>query len=111
MNVRGGGGYTYMIGLSKKERFTEEAGVLMLTEALKTSYAEAAFGIRFTIEAENKSFLSRLVYVYESKQESSTCKFKKELVNMRGYLGTFLRTEKQKPHRASYYPVPFWHKG
>lgn len=31
-----------MMGLEKHERFTEEAEVLMLTEALKTSYAEAA---------------------------------------------------------------------
>ena len=31
-----------MLGLDKNERFTEEAEVLMLTEALKTSYAEAA---------------------------------------------------------------------
>ncbi len=39
-------GYTYlleeMLALGKHERFTEEAEVLMLTEALKTSYAEAA---------------------------------------------------------------------
>ena len=31
-----------MMGLSKHERFTEEAEVMMLTEALKTSYSEAA---------------------------------------------------------------------
>lgn len=31
-----------LIGLSKNERFTEEAEVLLLTEALKTSYKEAA---------------------------------------------------------------------
>ena len=40
------GGYTHlledMIGLSKNERFTEEAETVMLTEALKTSYQEAA---------------------------------------------------------------------
>ena len=40
------GGYTSllskMLGLDKNERFTEEAEVMMLTEALKTSYAEAA---------------------------------------------------------------------
>ena len=40
------GGYTYlleeMIGLERHERFTEEAEVLLLTEALKTSYYEAA---------------------------------------------------------------------
>ena len=31
-----------MMGLSKHERFTEEAEVMMLTEALRTSYSEAA---------------------------------------------------------------------
>ena len=31
-----------LIGLSKNERFTEEAEVILLTEALKTSYMEAA---------------------------------------------------------------------
>ena len=40
------GGYTYlleeMIGLGKRERFTEAAEVAILTEALKTSYREAA---------------------------------------------------------------------
>lgn len=40
------GGYVYLLeellGLGRHERFTEEAEVMMLTEALKTSYAEAA---------------------------------------------------------------------
>ena len=40
------GGYVSLLpqvlGLDKHERFTEEAEVLLLTEALKTSYAEAA---------------------------------------------------------------------
>ena len=40
------GGYVYlleeMLGLGRHERFTEEAEVMMITEALKTSYAEAA---------------------------------------------------------------------
>lgn len=40
------GGYVYlleeMLGLGKHERFTEEAEAILLTEALKTSYAEAA---------------------------------------------------------------------
>ena len=42
----GKGGYVSlleeMMGLSKHERFTEEAEVMMLTETLKTSYSEAA---------------------------------------------------------------------
>lgn len=40
------GGYVYLLeellGLDRHERFTEEAEVMILTEALKTSYAEAA---------------------------------------------------------------------
>lgn len=42
----GEGGYEYLledlIGLDRHERFTEEAEALMLAEAFKTSYAEAA---------------------------------------------------------------------
>lgn len=120
-----------ILGLEAHERFTEEAEVIMLTEALKTSYSEAVkvlpskqeiskttvmnkiHGIAeeiplaekeqkksckyLFIEAdedhvseqhgkmvpkeENRSFMSRLAYVYEYKQESTTCKARKELVN------------------------------
>lgn len=120
-----------ILGLDAHERFTEEAEVLMLTEALKTSYSEATkvlpskqkiskttvmnkvHGIAdempeqekkqkkscqyLFIEAdedhvaqqhgkwlpkeENKSFMSKLAYVYEYKQESPSCKVRKELVN------------------------------
>ncbi len=140
-------GYTYlleeMLALGKHERFTEEAEVLMLTEALKTSYAEVASVLpskqkitkttvmnkvhriadeipyeglperkkaeylfieadedhvaeqhgRWKDKAENKSFLSKLIYVYEGKQESSTCKFKKELVHMHRFAGVYSGTE------------------
>lgn len=106
-----------MIGLDKHERFSEEAEVLLLTEALKTSYQEATRVLpskqRITkttvmnkvhqladevvynapeevkqvdylfIEADedhvaeqhgnnsedNKSFISKLIYVYECKQD------------------------------------------
>jgi hypothetical protein len=137
------GGYTYLLedvlGLGKHERFTEEAEVLMLAEALKTSYAEAALVLpskqkitkttvmnkvhqiadempyetteerkkadylfieadedhvaeqhgRWNDKVENKSFISKLIYVYESKQESSSCKFKKELVNTYRFAGVY----------------------
>lgn len=129
------GSYSYLveelIGLSKNERFTEEAEVMLLTEALKTSYQEATRVLpskqRITkttvmnkvhgiaeeipyegpeklkkvdylfIEADedhiaeqhgdsklpedNSSFISKLVYVYEFKQDSEECKVRRELVN------------------------------
>jgi hypothetical protein len=129
------GGYTYllenMIGISKNEKFTEEAEVELLTEALKTSYREASLFLpskqKITkttvmnkvhqiaadipynapeekkqveylfIEAdedhiaeqhgngtqakENKSFISKLVYVYECKQEVAGAASRKELIN------------------------------
>ena len=129
------GEYHYLVeeilGLDAHERFTEEAEAVLLTEALKTSYAEAArklpskqkitkttvmnkvHGIaeeipvsepeekkacrylfieadedhvaeqhgRWRAKGENGSFISRLAYVYECKQESNGCKGRKELVN------------------------------
>lgn len=137
------GGYTHlleaMIGLSKNERFTEEAEVVMLTEALKTSYQEAARALpskqKITkttvmnkvhqlaeevpyeepaekkkvdylfIEADedhiaeqhgdakeskdNKSFISKLVYVYECKQEVEGSASRKELVNKFYFSGLY----------------------
>lgn len=136
-------GYTHlledMIGLSKNERFTEEAEVVMLTEALKTSYQEAARALpskqKITkttvmnkvhslaeevpyeapetkkkadylfVEAdedhiaeqhgdakkskENKSFISKLVYVYECKQEAEGSASRKELVNKFYFSGLY----------------------
>lgn len=135
--------YTYlvedMIGLTKNEKFTEEAEVLLLTEALKTSYKEATKvlpskqeitkttvmnkvhslaeeipfeevdEIRETdylfIEAdedhvaeqhgdakdakENKSFISKLVYIYECKQEAAGYSNRKELVNAYYFSGLY----------------------
>lgn len=118
-----------MLGLEKHERFTEEAEVLMLTEALKTSYAEAARSLPSkqkitkttvlnkvhgiadempmekpaekkcvkylyveadedhvaeqhgdqTSSEENGSFISKLVYVYESKENAQGYASRKEL--------------------------------
>lgn len=129
------GSYSYLLeklmGLSKNERFTEEAEVMLLIEALKTSYKEATRVLpskqRITkttvmnkvhgiaeeipyegpevlkkvdylfIEADedhiaeqhgdaklpsdNTSFISKLVYVYEFKQDSEECSARRELVN------------------------------
>jgi hypothetical protein len=129
------GAYTYllenMIGLSKNEKFTEEAEVELLTEALKTSYKEASLVLPskqqitkttvmnkvhqiaedipynepdekkqveyLFIEADedhiaeqhgdgteakdNRSFISKLVYVYECKQDVAGCVARKELIN------------------------------
>lgn len=130
-----------MIGLDKHERFSEEAEVQMLTEALKTSYAEAAGVLpskqRITkttvmnkvhqiaeetpaeapeeikkadylfIEADedhvaeqhgdssedNKSFISKLVYVCECKQEVPGNKNKKKLVNSFYFSGLYPEKE------------------
>ena len=135
------GGYTYlledMIGLSRNERFTEEAEVMLLTEALKTSYEEATKVLpskqRITkttvmnkihqlaeempyegpeelketdylfIEADedhvaeqhgdndkdNKSFISKLIYVYEYKRDVPGHKSRKELVNKFYFSGLY----------------------
>jgi len=137
----GDGGYTSlveeMIGLNKHERFSEEAEVILLTEALKTSYQEAtrilpskqlitkttvmnkvhqlAEEVPYEetenkkqidylfIEADedhvaeqhgdcsedNKSFISKLVYVYEGKQDVHGSKDKKELVNSFYFSGLY----------------------
>lgn len=134
-------GYTYlladMISLDKHERFSEEAEVLLLTEALKTSYQEATRVLPskqqitkttvmnkvhqlveevpyegredrkkveyLFIEADedhvaeqhgdsskdNKSFISKLVYVYEYKQNTSGCADRKELVNRFYFSGLY----------------------
>ena len=129
------GEYHYLteeiLGITGHEKFSEAAEVAILTEALKTSYAEAAkvlpskqkitkttvmnkvHGIaedmpeekpaekkkipylfieadedhvseqhgRWTAKKDNGSFISKLAYVYEYKQEKPNCKGKKELVN------------------------------
>ena len=120
-----------MIGLSGHDRFSEGAEVMLLTEAMKTSYEEATKvlpskskitkttvmnkvqGIaeelpeeisedkkkvkylfieadedhvaeqhgRWSNKTDNRSFISKLAYVYEYKRESKKCRGKKELVN------------------------------
>ncbi len=137
------GSYTYlledMIGLSKNEKFTEEAEVMLLTEALKTSYKEAAAVLPskqqitkttvmnkvhrlveevpyegpeekkkaeyLFIEADedhiaeqhgdateaknNKSFISKLVYIYEYKQKVPGSATRKELINSFYFSGLY----------------------
>ena len=127
------GGYIYLLenlaGFSKNGRFTEGAEAALLTEALKTSYREAAAVLPskqqvtkttvmnkvhrlagevpyegpeekkeaqyLFIEADedhvaeqhgkateaggSKGFLSKLVYIYECKQEAPGCAARKEL--------------------------------
>ncbi|MCR4866080.1 MAG: ISLre2 family transposase [Lachnospiraceae bacterium] len=129
------GGYVSILpevlGIGKHERFTEEAEVMLYTEALKTSYAEAAKALpskqKITkttvmnkihsivdempmeepeeiistdylyIEADedhvaeqhgeqvseegNKSFITKLVYIYDNKQDVKGYADRKELVN------------------------------
>lgn len=130
-----------MIGLDKHERFSEEAEVMLLTEALKTSYQEATKVLpskqRITkttvmnkvhqlaeetvyedsekrkqvdylfIEADedhvteqhgrsserNQHFISKLVYVYEIKQDVAGAKNKKELVNSFYFSGLYTGQE------------------
>lgn len=132
-----------ILGLDAHERFTEEAEVIMLTEALKTSYSEAArvlpskqeiskttvmnkiHGIadeiplpekevkkpckylfieadedhvaeqhgKWSQKEENQSFMSRLAYVYEYKQENQSCKARKELVNTFYFGGVYAGRE------------------
>ncbi len=137
--------YTYlleeMIQLDNHERFSEEAEVLMLTEALKTSYREATKvlpskqGISKTTvmnkvhqlaeevpyegsgelkqteylfieadedhvaeqhgehSADNKSFITKLVYVYECKQDTKGYADRKELVNKFYFSGLYPGSE------------------
>ena len=141
------GGYVsllpQMLGLDKQERFTEEAEVLLLTESLKTSYAEAAkvlpskqmitkttvmnkvHGLAEempmkdpkevrnadylfveadedhvaeqhgdqTCSEENGGFISKLIYVYEKKQDTEGYTSRKELVNKFYFGGLYPGTE------------------
>lgn len=137
------GGYVallpQMIGLDKHERFTEEAEVVILTEALKTSYAEASrilpskqqitkttvmnkvHGVaeetpiqdadelksaehlhieadedhvaeqhgKQTNEKESGNFISKLIYLYEDKQDVKGYSNRKELVNTFYFSGLY----------------------
>lgn len=141
--------FTYLledlIGLERNERFTEVAEALMLCEALKTSYAEAANVIpskqeitQTTVmnkvhsiadeipdkiydtprtvpylhieadedhvaeqhgrygEAANASFISKLIYLYEYRQESANAEGRCELVNKYYFSGLYPGTEGNK---------------
>ena len=137
------GKYVYLlaelINLAKNERFTEQAEVMLLTEALKTSYQEATKVLpskqKITkttvmnkvhqiaedfpyeraekpreadylfIEADedhiaeqhgdlkeekaNKSFISKLIYIYEAKRNVAGYKARKELVNKFYFSGVY----------------------
>lgn len=128
-----------MLGLEKHERFTEEAEVIMLTESLKTSYAEAAKALPSkqhiskttvmnkvhgladempmerpeekkdisylyveadedhvaeqhgdrTSSEENGSFISKLVYVYDNKQDAKGFADRKELKDVYYFSGLY----------------------
>lgn len=147
--IRDRDGFTHlledMIGLDRNERFTEAAEVVLLTEAMKKSYQEAAdilhsrqkitkttvmnkvHGIAdeipdtvcekkktvpyLFIEADedhiaeqhgkaadkeqNKSFISRLAYIYEYKKETPV-KGRYELVNKYYFGGLYPGTEGTK---------------
>lgn len=141
--------FTYLlenlIGLERNERFTEVAEALMLCEALKTSYAEAANVIpskqeitKTTVmnkvhsiadeipdkiydtprtvpylhieadedhvaeqhgrygEAANASFISKLIYLYEYRQESANAEGRYELVNKYYFSGLYPGAEGNK---------------
>ena len=128
-----------LIGLGKHERFSECAEAVILGEALKTSYAEAAKVLpskqeitkttvmnkvhkiareipcpessekkkckylfveadedhvaeqhgRWNKKEENSSFISKLAYVYEYKQDNPKVKGRKELVNTFYFSGVY----------------------
>ena len=137
------GSYHYLveeiIGLGKHERLSEAAEVMLLIEAMKTSYAEAARSVpsktglskttvlekvhgiaeeipldppkekkvckylhieadedhvaeqhgRWEPGEDKKSFISKLVYLYEIKQESPKVQGRKELVNTFYFAGVY----------------------
>lgn len=134
-----------LIGLEKNERFTEVAEAVMLCEALKTSYSEAAKVLpskqeitKTTVmnkvhsiadeipdtiydepravpylhieadedhvaeqhgrygEAENASFISKLIYLYEYRQESDKVEGRYELVNKYYFSGLYPGDEGNK---------------
>lgn len=134
-----------LIGLERNERFTEIAESLMLCEALKTSYAEAAKVLPskqeitkttvmnkvhsvadeipdklydtprtvpyLHIEAdedhvaeqhgrygkdENAGFISKLIYLYEYRQESANAEGRYELVNKYYFSGVYKGAEGTK---------------
>ena len=69
-----------MMGLSKHERFTEEAEVMMLTEALKTSYSEAARIIPSKSKITKTTVMNKVHQIadeipYEAPKEKKECTY------------------------------------
>lgn len=78
------GRYTHLledlIGLSKNERFTEEAEVVLLTEALKTSYREAARALPSKQEITKTTVMNKVHQIaedvpYEEPEEKKKVKY------------------------------------
>ena len=68
------------MGLSKHERFTEEAEVMMLTEALKTSYSEAAKVIPSRSKITKTTVMNKVHQIadeipYEAPEKKKECPF------------------------------------
>lgn len=128
-----------VIGIDRNERFTEDAEVSILQEAMKSSYEEATKVLpsrqritkttvmnkvhriaeempdvineepkkvpylfveadedhvaeqhgRASRKEDNKGFISKLIYVYEYKQDSAIAKGRKELVNTHYFSGLY----------------------
>lgn len=69
-----------MMGLSKHERFTEEAEVMMLTEALRTSYSEAARIIPSKSKITKTTVMNKVHQIvdeipYEAPKEKKECTY------------------------------------
>ena len=82
--IAGEGGYVClleeMLGLGKHERFTEEAEVVMLTEALKTSYAEAAAVLPSKFKITKTTVMNKVHQIadeipYEAPKEKKEVKY------------------------------------
>lgn len=80
----GQGGHVYLLeeilGLGKKERFTEEAEVIMLTEALKTSYSEAARALPSKTKITKTTVMNKVHKIadeipYVSAEKKKECKY------------------------------------
>lgn len=80
----GEGGYVClleeMMGLGKHERFTEEAEVMLLTEALKTSYSEAARIIPSKSKITKTTVMNKVHQIseeipYEAPKEKKDCTY------------------------------------
>ena len=69
-----------MMGLGKHERFTEEAEVMMLTEALKTSYSEAAKALPSKSKITKTTVMNKVHQIadeipYEAPETKKECTY------------------------------------